>query len=69
MIFTLDAVIIASAGYFKLLRELPLLYAGRITLAPLPGSLGRVATNPAPNRANPASTAGTEIINQSGPTV
>jgi hypothetical protein len=53
ILFTLAAAILASAGYFKLLRELPLLYAGRITLAPLPGSLGRVAANPTPHQPAP----------------
>lgn len=77
IIFTLAAAVLASAGYFKLLRELPLLHAGRITLAPLPGGLGRVAANPAPrppvaqqptpNAINPSSAAGTIAADRSGP--
>jgi hypothetical protein len=47
ILFTLAALLLAVAGYFKFLRELPLLYTGQITLAPLPGTLGRPA-NPAP---------------------
>ncbi len=48
VIFTLAALVLTCAGYFKLIRELPLLVAGRLRLAPLPGMLGGLAANPAP---------------------
>jgi hypothetical protein len=46
VLFTLAACVLAAAGYFKLLRELPLLSTGQIVLAPLPGTLGRSASSP-----------------------
>lgn len=71
ILFALAALVLAAAGYFKFLRELPLLHAGHITLAPLPGMLGRGAANPAapqhpsPNGVNPSSH--TAAIDQSEP--
>ncbi|GEM_PF-2543946 len=44
--FTLGAFVLASAGYFKLIRDLPLLMAGRLRLAPLPGALRGLSTPP-----------------------
>ncbi len=70
IIFTLAALILASAGYFKFLRELPLLHTGRITLAPLPGGLGRVSSNPtphAPDAQQPMNPAAVRASNQRGP--
>ncbi len=51
--FTLGACVLASAGYFKLIRELPLLMAGRLRLAPLPGALRGLSTPVPPNGAYP----------------
>jgi hypothetical protein len=74
--FALAAFVLACAGYFKLLRELPLLLAGHIRLAPLPGMLGRLASAPAqpptpqhpmPNNAHHASAGPTESIDQTDP--
>jgi hypothetical protein len=48
LFFTLASFLLASAGYFKLLRELPLLLAGHIRLAPLPAMLERLTSNPTP---------------------
>ena len=48
ILFTLAALTLAIAGYFKFLRELPLLYAGQITLAPLSGMSGRSSAKSAP---------------------
>ncbi len=48
LLFSVAALLLIISGYFKLLRELPLFQAGLITLAPLPGMLGRGAASPAP---------------------
>ncbi|HLW02556.1 MAG TPA: zinc-ribbon domain-containing protein [Ktedonobacterales bacterium] len=63
--FAIASCVLASAGYFKLLRELPLLYTGQMTLAPLPGMLGRASAS-ATQRATPRSSGA--ISNQHGPT-
>ncbi len=59
ILFTLAACLLACAGYFKLLRELPLLYAGQIVLAPLPGVLGRGAGSSTQHAAVPGGSANT----------
>ncbi len=51
--FVLTALLLTCAGYFKFLRELPLLAAGQIHLAPLPVTLGRRAAPPAPQETPP----------------
>ena len=53
ILFTLAALTLAIAGYFKFLRELPLLYAGQITLAPLSGMSGRPSAKSAPRSPAP----------------
>jgi hypothetical protein len=65
VLFIIAACLLASAGYFKLLRELPLLYAGQIVLAPLPGLLGRASVNATQHA--PRSTASEGISDQRGP--
>jgi hypothetical protein len=55
VLFTIASGVLASAGYFKLLRELPLLYTGQITLAPLPGMLGRASASAAQRAAQRSS--------------
>jgi len=47
-LFVLAALVLTGAGYYKLLRELPLLQAGLIRLSPLPGVLGALFERPAP---------------------
>jgi hypothetical protein len=49
LLFALAALALTCAGYYKLVRELPLLLAGRMRLAPLPGALRGLAGAPIPS--------------------
>jgi len=53
VIFTLAALLLACAGYYKLIRELPLLLFGRLRLVPLPGMLGGLAATSGPRPPTP----------------
>ena len=52
--FVVAALALAIGGYYKLLRELPLLQSGQLRLAPLPGLLRSLSERPAPGSAQPA---------------
>ncbi len=68
--FVLAALMLASAGYFKFLRELPLLAAGQLRLAPLPAALAGHSASPAPpapDNANLASAGEAEPTDQRSP--
>ncbi|HEY7348484.1 MAG TPA: zinc ribbon domain-containing protein [Ktedonobacterales bacterium] len=56
VLFALASLVLASAGYVKLLRELPLLLAGRLRLVPLPGMLGNLTGVQAGRRTTPPAT-------------
>jgi hypothetical protein len=51
--FALAALVLISAGYYKLLRELPLLQSGKLLLAPLPGMLRALSERPVPASPHP----------------
>lgn len=55
--FVVAALALAIGGYYKLLRELPLLQSGQLRLAPLPGLLRSLSERPAPGSAQPAAPA------------
>ncbi len=55
--FVVAALALTIGGYYKLLRELPLLQAGQLRLAPLPGILRALSESPAPGSAQPAAPA------------
>ena len=52
--FVVAALALAIGGYYKLLRELPLLQSGQLRLAPLPGLLRSLSERPAPGSAQSA---------------
>jgi hypothetical protein len=53
-LFAVASLVLAWAGYYKLLRELPLVLSGRLPLAPLPRFLRALAEKPAAAPAAPA---------------
>ena len=55
--FVVAALALTIGGYYKLLRELPLLQSGQLRLAPLPGILRALSESPAPSGAHPAAPA------------
>lgn len=55
--FVVAALALAIGGYYKLLRELPLLQSGQLRLAPLPGLLRSLSERPAPGSAQTAAPA------------
>jgi hypothetical protein len=52
-LFAVASLVLACAGYYKLVRELPLLLTGRLPLAPLPRVLRALAEKPAAPTAQP----------------
>jgi hypothetical protein len=52
--FVVAALALTIGGYYKLLRELPLLQSGQLRLAPLPGILRVLSESPAHASAQPA---------------
>jgi hypothetical protein len=55
--FVVAALALTIGGYYKLLRELPLLQSGQLRLAPLPGILRALSENPTPGSAQSAASA------------